>query len=133
MMKARSLIGMGAAAALAVAVAGGCHQPRRDNNAVSADIRHELTRQQLPETITVVVADGVANLSGTVRNEDARAKAEDIAEDVNGVTRVVNNIRVTTAAGDAPAAVAPAMPPNGAANAPAMPGGQNVPPANPPR
>lgn len=129
-MKIRSLMGMSVAALIAVAVAGGCQQTRRDNNAVSADIRHELARQQLPETITVVVADGVANLSGTVRDEDARDKAEDVAEDVNGVTRVINNIRVTTAAGDAPAAAAPAMPHNGAANPPSLPGSQNVPPAD---
>src|SRR5690606_28100332 len=87
-------------------VLAGCQQERRDNAAVTADIRRELAEQQLPNTINVAVTDGIANLSGTVRDEDMRAKAEDVAEDVDGVTRVVNNIRVT-AAGDAPAGQRP--------------------------
>src|SRR5689334_3509518 len=101
-MNARYLMGVSAAAVLSVAVIGGCEQ-RRDNATVTADVRRELTRQQLPGTITVAVADGVANLGGTVRDDQTRAKAEDVADDVSGVKRVVNNIRVTTAAGDAPA------------------------------
>jgi hypothetical protein len=134
-MNTRHLMGMSVAALLAAAAIGGCQQ-RRDNAAVTADIRREMTREQLPDTITVAVADGVANLSGTVRDQDARAKAEDAAEKVSGVKRVVNNIRVTTAAGDAPAgqrmapgyqAPPPGMPRTGADNPAAAPGSENAP------
>ncbi len=107
MMYTRQVLGI-AIAALACGVLAGCQQERRDNAAVTADIRRELAEQQLPNTINVAVTDGVANLSGTVRDEGMRSKAEDVAEDIDGVTRVVNNIRVT-AAGDAPAGQRPGM------------------------
>jgi hypothetical protein len=143
-MKTTHLLGLTIGALLTAAALGGCEQ-RRDNATLTVEIRDELNRQQLPSTITVAVADGVANLGGTVRDADAREKAEDIAEDVDGVTHVNNNIRVTTAAGDAPAkpGVAPqydlpesAPPPAGAGNEPAArPGMETAPhagdPANP--
>ena len=102
-MKTRYLLGLTATALLTAATLGGCEQ-RRDNAALTVEIRDQLSRKQLPGTITVAVADdGIANLSGTVRDPQTRDKAEDVAEDVDGVSRVINNIRVTTAAGDAPA------------------------------
>lgn len=102
-MQPRHLMGMIVTGVLACAVAGGCQQ-RRSNAELSADVRQELSRQQLPATITVAVVDGVAKLDGTVRDKQTREKAEDVAEDVKGVDHVVNNIRVATVAGDAPAA-----------------------------
>ena len=102
-MKTRYLLGLTATALLSAAILGGCEQ-RRDNGALTTELRDQLSREKLPGTITVAVADdGVANLGGTVRDSQTRDKAEDVAEDVDGVKRVINNIRVTTAAGDSPA------------------------------
>lgn len=142
MMYVKHVIGIATALLVGGALTG-CEQERRDNAAVTADIRRELAEQQLPNTINVAVTDGVANLSGTVRDDQMREKAEDIAEDVDGVQRVVNNLRVTTAAGDAPmgqrmapgaggaAPGAPGAPAGPAGNPAAQPGAESAPGAEP--
>ncbi|HUQ91867.1 MAG TPA: BON domain-containing protein [Bryobacteraceae bacterium] len=44
--------------------------------------------------IEVEVVDGVVTLSGKVRTERARTKAESVAHKVKGVKKVVNNLQV---------------------------------------
>jgi osmotically-inducible protein OsmY len=44
--------------------------------------------------ITVQVQKGEVTLTGTVRSRDQKRRAEDVAEQVSGVSDVVNNIRV---------------------------------------
>lgn len=46
------------------------------------------------ESIDVAVADGKATLTGTVRAEAERVLAERIAEEVPGVTQVLNELRI---------------------------------------
>jgi hyperosmotically inducible periplasmic protein len=46
--------------------------------------------------IEVKVTDGVVELSGTVRQEKAKTKAEKLARKVKGVRSVVNQLKVTT-------------------------------------
>jgi osmotically-inducible protein OsmY len=45
--------------------------------------------------IEVVVAKGVVELRGTVRQEKQKEKAEKAAKKVKGVQRVINNLKVT--------------------------------------
>ncbi len=45
-------------------------------------------------TLQVKVEDGVVTLQGRVRDEKAREKATEIAEDVEGVTEVKNELKL---------------------------------------
>lgn len=111
---------------LAAAVLFGCEQRRRTDPEITAEIRQDLRDAAVPGMIAVEVNRGIVALSGTVPTENARGRAEDVAEDVSGVASVTNNLRVAT--GDAPAG---AIPPRPMAPAPgAAPGG--IPPAAPP-
>ena len=49
--------------------------------------------------ITVKVTQGAVELSGTVKTESIRVKAEKLAKKVKGVKSVVNLLKVATAAG----------------------------------
>ena len=49
------------------------------------------------ENIQVKVTQGVVELSGVVRREGMRSKAEKIAKRVKGVQKVVNQLKVSTA------------------------------------
>jgi hypothetical protein len=93
----------------------------RTDAAVAAEVRHDLARKQVPGVIDVVFIDGTATLSGTVPDAATKDRAAIIADEVNGVDRVVNNLRTTTAA-DAP------MRPDMGAPAPGLP----IPPRNAP-
>lgn len=44
---------------------------------------------------SVTVADGVATLTGEVKDDEARTEAETSAKDIKGVKSVVNNLTVT--------------------------------------
>lgn len=87
-------------ALLALGLAG-CSE-NRDDFAITSDVRKELVEEKVPGTIEVITVARVVTLTGTVPDTDAKDKAENVAEDISGVERVVNNLRTTTAA-DAPA------------------------------
>jgi hypothetical protein len=89
-----------APALLAIGVMAGCTQPRPDSEIV-AEVRQDLREGDVPGTIAVEITNGSVALNGSVPTEKAREQAEDIADDVSGVTQVTNNLRVV--AGDAPA------------------------------
>ncbi len=57
----------------------------------------EKTLQESPETagVTVDVKDGVATLTGEVKDEATREKAGSAAKDVNGIKNVENHVTVT--------------------------------------
>ncbi len=109
----------------AVACSRNDNRTARNDAAVAAEVRHDLAQKQVPGVIDVVFANGTATLSGTVPDQAAKDKAASVADDVNGVDRVVNNLRTTTAA-DAP--MRPGL------NQPAAPGapGAPLPPRNAP-
>jgi osmotically-inducible protein OsmY len=46
--------------------------------------------------ITVKVTDGVVELSGTVKSDSIRGKAEKVAKKVKGVKSIVNQLKVAT-------------------------------------
>lgn len=50
--------------------------------------------------ITVKVTQGAVELSGTVKTQSIRVKAEKLAKKVKGVKSVVNLLKVATAAGN---------------------------------
>jgi hypothetical protein len=90
----KHLVSVGALLALALAA---CSE-NRDDFAITSDVRKELAAQKVPGTIEVITVGRVVTLTGTVPDGDAKDKAEDLADDVSGVARVVNNLRTTTAA-----------------------------------
>lgn len=77
----------------------------RDDFAITSDVRKQLVEKDVPGTIEVLTVGRIVTLTGTVPDAETRGKAEDLADDVKGVERVVNNLRATSAAD------APAMPP----------------------
>ena len=50
--------------------------------------------------ITVKVTQGTVELSGTVKTDSVRGKAEKLTKKVKGVKAVVNHLKVATAAGN---------------------------------
>jgi osmotically-inducible protein OsmY len=48
--------------------------------------------------ITVSTTDGVVSLSGMAKNDAGKSLAAKLATDINGVTRVINNMTVEVAA-----------------------------------
>jgi len=47
-----------------------------------------------PFNISVDTKEGVVTLTGRVKKEEARTRAEQLARDTNGVTRVINLVKV---------------------------------------
>lgn len=45
--------------------------------------------------LEVVVADGVVTIKGVVRSEKAKAKADKVAGKVKGVTKVINELKIS--------------------------------------
>lgn len=107
------------AAAVGIALASSaCNRPSTRTDAmITADVKKQLSDQHVPGSIDVATAKNVVTLTGTVPDKGAKDRAENIANDVKDVDRVVNEIH-TTMAGDAPAAAQPRLAPapgNGAA------------------
>ncbi len=72
---------------------------------VSDDVIYDQVRVKLADDrdtggdkIEVKVTGGVVELSGRVRNEASRSKAEKIARKVKGVQKVINQLKVAPAA-----------------------------------
>jgi osmotically-inducible protein OsmY len=86
-----------------------CTETQRNDTVITAEVKSNLTDSGLPDSIQVTTYDGMVTLDGTVSDAEARSKAQDIADDVDGVKMVQNNLR-TTMAGDAPERPAPMHP-----------------------
>jgi hyperosmotically inducible protein len=67
-----------------------------DNRAIQAEVAKNLAADGLTGIVHVdsVDGDGTVTLTGTVKSAADRQKAYDDAAKVNGVKRVVNNIKV---------------------------------------
>lgn len=78
-----------------------------DNQTTTASVKARLTADQLQNLTWVGVDtnDGVVYLTGTAATEAQKMRAAEVARNVNGVKRVVNNIQVqpSAAAGTRPA------------------------------
>jgi len=70
---------------------------RRSDERIREDINDRLTDHAYLDAsnIDVSVKDGEATLSGSVYNRRAKRLAEDVVENVSGVSHVQNNLRVT--------------------------------------
>ncbi len=67
-----------------------------DDKAISAKIKAKLAADldMNPFNIDVTTNEGVVTLTGRVKKEESRTKAEDYAHDTDGVKRVINLIKV---------------------------------------
>jgi osmotically-inducible protein OsmY len=76
-----------------------------DDAAITASVKSKLAADQASSfaNIDVDTVRGTVYLTGIAPDSAAKRRATDIAQDVDGVTRVVNNLQLkTSAAGDAP-------------------------------
>ena len=87
--------------ALVCAVAFGCSNLNKmtpqplDNKAIQAEVEKNLAADGLTGIVHVdSVHEGVVTLTGTVKSRADRGKAYDDAAKVNGVKRVVNDVKV---------------------------------------
>ena len=73
-------------------------QTPRSDSAITSEVETQLALQKDLQgaQIEATARNGEVTLSGTVPNEKARDQAEDVAEDVNGVSGVQNHLRVAT-------------------------------------
>ena len=68
---------------------------RRSDERIREDINDRLSEGYLDASeVEVLVVNGEVTLTGTVNSRSDKRRAEDIAEDVNGVTHVENRLRV---------------------------------------
>lgn len=116
MSRWNSALALGAALTAVLA----CRPTPRSDAMIATEIREDLRDESelQGEAITVQSVNGEVTLQGVVPTEDARKQAEEIADDVEGVTRVANQLRVT----GAPASPAPPV-----ASPPPSPGGSMEP------
>jgi hypothetical protein len=95
------------ALALASALACNRQETLRSDAAISTEVETQLALQQdlSGAQIQASALNGRVTLTGTVPSEKAKERAEDVAEDVNGVSRVENQLRI--AASEPPPVSAP--------------------------
>ena len=68
---------------------------RRSDERIREDVNDQLSEGYLDASeVEVTVVNGVVTLSGTVNSRSDKRRAEDIADDVRGVTNVENRLRV---------------------------------------
>ena len=100
----RLMLVSGASAIMAVTALTGCKSSSSesersagramDDRAISEKVAEKLKNEPVYKFTDVDVRTfgGVVQLSGFVSTDDQKNRAEDIAESVDGVTRVINNI-----------------------------------------
>ncbi|HEU4686116.1 MAG TPA: BON domain-containing protein [Nitrospira sp.] len=92
---------------LAAAAVGGCHttateraaQQRMEDASVSAAVQAKLTGDRSSNFTRVEVKsnEGVVSLTGVVPTAGQRARAEELARQVHGVSKVDNDLRIRQA------------------------------------
>jgi BON domain len=77
-----------------------------DDAGITASVKSKLAATDSARTLTAVDVDtvnGTVYLTGVVPDASSKTRATDLARDVHGVKRVVNNLQTkSSAAGDAP-------------------------------
>jgi Flp pilus assembly secretin CpaC len=70
---------------------------RRSDERIEEQLNDTFTDDHMLDAsnIEVTVKNGEVTLSGTVNNREAKRRAEDLAENLSGVTNVENRIRVS--------------------------------------
>jgi len=68
-----------------------------EDTMITTKVKTKLTTDRVKNLVSVNVEtkDGVVDLKGTVPNEQAKAEAERLAKDTDGVVSVTNNIKVS--------------------------------------
>jgi osmotically-inducible protein OsmY len=72
----------------------GAELPQRADAQLGLEVQAQLTQELATSGITSQVQQGVTTLRGTVRSQEERDRAEQIARRVDGVTRIDNRIVV---------------------------------------
>jgi len=74
-----------------------------DDSVITAKVKTELIRDEFVKArdVNVDTFRGTVQLSGFVEREEQKARAGEIASQINGVQNVVNNITVKAVANDA--------------------------------
>jgi hyperosmotically inducible periplasmic protein len=67
-----------------------------DDAAITSSVKTKLAGDKLSSLTRVDVdtTNGVVSLNGVVESADQKAKAQDLASQVSGVNRVINNLQV---------------------------------------
>jgi hypothetical protein len=129
-MRAKQFWGLCVVTAIALTpLACNRHDAVGTDAAVAGNVKQELSADRelanAASAIQVTAHDGVVTLTGRVPNEAAKREAADIADDVDGVDRVDNQLVVAMADTGARRGIPPA-------NRPAPPPAPNAAPAAPP-
>ena len=68
-----------------------------DDATITASVKSKLVADRAANltTVNVDTQNGVVTLKGMVETAEQRARAEQLARDARGVTRVMNNLQVT--------------------------------------
>ena len=68
-----------------------------EDTLITTKVKTKLTTDRVKNLVSVNVdtKDGVVHLKGTVPNEQAKAEAERLAKDTDGVVSVTNDIKVS--------------------------------------
>ena len=118
-MRTREMAACGSALLLALLVSTGCDSARDErastgmaegerlaaakgagvDAAIASEVERKLGSDQQTSALDIQVKTdgGVVTLSGKVANESEKSRAEDLAEDVEGVKRVDNNLVIARA------------------------------------
>src|SRR5215470_1050967 len=93
---------------LAVALAlAACSRTGQNDTSINGEVKKSVA--DMPGFIEVATVNGIVTLSGTVPDAQAKLRAGEMANRVQGVRGVVNNLHPTMA-GDVPIAPPPANP-----------------------
>jgi hyperosmotically inducible protein len=66
-----------------------------EDTMITTKVKTKLTTDRNLVSVNVDTKDGVVHLKGTVPDEKAKAEAERLAKDTDGVVSVTNNIKVS--------------------------------------
>ena len=96
----RVLLGAVVALTLVAAVAGLpflADAGKAEDAKITTTVKTKLTKDRAKNLVSVNVdtKDGVVHLKGTVPNDEAKAEAEKLAKDTDGVVSVTNDLKVS--------------------------------------
>jgi hyperosmotically inducible protein len=96
-MEMRALLGAVAALMLVAGSPFLADAGAAEDTLITTKVKTKLATDRVKNLVSVNVEtkDGVVHLKGTVPNEQAKAEAERLAKDTDGVVRVTNNIKVS--------------------------------------
>jgi hyperosmotically inducible periplasmic protein len=96
-MEMRALLGAVVALMLVAGAPFPADAGTAEDTMITTKVKTKLTTDRVKNLVSVNVEtkDGVVHLKGTVPNEQAKADAERLAKDTDGVVRVTNDLKVS--------------------------------------